>query len=158
MYHLYLGLGSNLGDRKQNLQTAVERLSKEMHVRKVSPIYETEAWGVTDQPEFLNLCLAARSTRPPWPMLRLVKQIEVDLGREPTFRWGPRLIDIDILIYEELVVRSAGLNVPHSGLADRASVLVPLDAIAPDLCHPLLGKRIWELRLAVDDSGVRPFP
>ena len=129
-----------------------------MDVTAVSPIYETAAWGVMDQPDFLNMCAAGETVMPPFQLLAFVKELEVQLGRKPEKRWGPRLIDIDILLYEGLNVRSERLDVPHKGMADRATVLVPLADIAPDLIHPLTGKTVSELLAAVDSSGVRPFP
>lgn len=157
MYHIYLGLGTNLGRREENLAKAVERLGEAVKITAVSPIYETEAWGVKDQPDFLNMCVAGETILPPFSLLRFVKELEVRLGRQPKERWGPRLIDIDILLYEELIVRSFHLDVPHQGLPDRATVLVPLADIASDLVHPLTGKTIAELLTGVDAAGVRPY-
>ena len=91
------------------------------------------------------------------PLLAFVKDLEVRLGRQPDKRWGPRLIDIDILLYEEIIVRSAQLDVPHQGLPERATVLIPLADIAPDLVHPLTGKTIADLLAGVDITGVRPY-
>jgi 2-amino-4-hydroxy-6-hydroxymethyldihydropteridine diphosphokinase len=157
MYHVYLGLGTNLGRREENLINAIAGVGDVVNVTAVSPIYETEAWGLTDQPDFLNNCLAGQTTLAPLELLDFVKKLEVHLGRAPAERWGPRLIDIDILLYEELIVRSARLDVPHMGMADRATVLVPLADIAPDLVHPLSGKTVTELLSAVDTTGVRPY-
>jgi 2-amino-4-hydroxy-6-hydroxymethyldihydropteridine diphosphokinase len=158
MYHVYLGLGTNLGQREKNLQNAIDGLGEAIYLTAVSPIYETTAWGVTDQPDFLNMCAAGETTMPPIQLLGFVKQLEVQLGRKPEKRWGPRLIDIDILLYEELVVRSLKLDVPHKGMADRATVLLPLADIAPDLLFPLTGQTVGQLLAAVDSSGVRPYP
>jgi 2-amino-4-hydroxy-6-hydroxymethyldihydropteridine diphosphokinase len=158
MYHVYLGLGTNLGQRAKNLQNALAGLGEGLKITAVSPVYETEAWGVTDQPDFLNMCAAGETVMPPFQLLAFVKQIEVELGRKPEKRWGPRLIDIDILLYEELIVRAFELDVPHKGLADRATVLVPLADIAPDLVHPLNGQTVIELLAAVDKSSIRPLP
>lgn len=157
MYTVYLGLGSNLGDREEHLRKAVEGLGEAVTITAVSPIYETAAWGVEEQPDFLNMCVCGKTELAPYPLLNFVKELEVRIGRKPTMRWGPRVIDIDILIYEELVVRSRDLDVPHSGIAERASVLVPLNDIAPDLTHPLSGKTIAELLQQVDTSDVRPY-
>ncbi|MFL7837777.1 MAG: 2-amino-4-hydroxy-6-hydroxymethyldihydropteridine diphosphokinase [Candidatus Promineifilaceae bacterium] len=157
MYHVYLGLGTNLGRREENIDNSIIGLANVVEITAVSPLYETAPWGVTDQPDFLNNCVAGKTTLAPLALLRFVKKLEEDLGRTPTRRWGPRLIDIDILIYEELNVRSAVLNVPHKGIEERATVLVPLADIAPDLVHPLLGKTIAELLAKINTTGVRPY-
>jgi 2-amino-4-hydroxy-6-hydroxymethyldihydropteridine diphosphokinase len=157
MYEVYLGLGSNLGDREKSLESAVTRLGEAVQITAVSPLYETEAWGPVDQPDFLNACASGLTTYPPRELLRFVKDLELRLGRQPAERWGPRLIDIDILLYDGLVVRAADLNVPHAGFAERATVLVPLADIAPDLVHPLSGESVSELVALLDTSGVRPY-
>ncbi len=157
MYHVYLGLGTNVGQREENLQAAIARLAEAVEITEVSPIYVTAPWGVTDQPEFLNLCVSGLTALSPCPLLHFAKTLEVQLGRRKVIHWGPRLIDIDILVYEELNVRAHDLDVPHKGLPERAFVLAPLADIAPDLVHSLTGKTITELMAAVDTSGVWPY-
>jgi 2-amino-4-hydroxy-6-hydroxymethyldihydropteridine diphosphokinase len=157
MYTVYLGLGSNLGAREEALAKAVDGLAEVMEITAVSPIYETAAWGVVDQPDFLNMCAAGKTKLAPFELLDYVKALEVRIGRRPTHHWGPRVIDIDILIYEDLVVRSPTLDVPHVGVPERATVLIPLADIAPDLIHPLTGRSILQLLDEVDKSGVRPY-
>ncbi|MBK8901858.1 MAG: 2-amino-4-hydroxy-6-hydroxymethyldihydropteridine diphosphokinase [Anaerolineaceae bacterium] len=158
MQPIYLGLGTNLGDRAANLQAALAGLAEKLVITAVSPIYQTPPWGVTNQPDFLNLCLAAETDLPPVDLLSFVKNLEVELGREPAERWGPRLIDIDILFYADEVIETENMAIPHARLEGRAFVLRPLADIAADFVHPVLGKTIAELAAAVDGEGIRPFP
>ena len=157
MQTIFLGLGTNLGDRAANLQAAIARLAEKLVITVVSPTYQTPPWGVTDQPDFLNLCLAAETDLPPAELLIFVKRLEVELGRQSAERWGPRLIDIDILFYANQLIETETMTVPHPRLADRAFVLRPLADIAPDFVHPVLGKTIAALNETVEDEGIRPF-
>ncbi len=157
MSTVYLGLGTNLGDRMVNLNRAMESLSEEVRITAVSPVYETEAWGIEEQPDFLNMCLSGETDLSPDALLLYVKQLELQLGRIAAERWGPRLIDIDILFYDQSVLEGAALTIPHVGVAERASVLVPLADIAPDMVHPILLKPISEILQNVEKSGVRLY-
>ena len=141
----YLGLGSNLGDRNQNLAQALELMSKHAVVEQVSSIYETEPVGYQPQPLFLNAVCRISTELKPKQLLRLAKRVEAKLGRTPGFSNAPRTIDIDILFYGEEVLSSKELTVPHPRLAARAFVLVPLAEIARDLVHPGSGKSIKKL-------------
>jgi len=141
----YLSLGSNLGDRGENLAVALKRLEEKVKIVKVSSIYETEPVGYEDQPWFLNLVCAVETGLSPQALLKLAKAIERKLGRRGTVRFGPRIIDIDILLYDGLTLDSPDLVIPHPRLAERAFVLVPLKEIAPNLVHPSLGLTIEEL-------------
>jgi 2-amino-4-hydroxy-6-hydroxymethyldihydropteridine diphosphokinase len=154
---VYLGLGTNLGDRNANIDHAIEGLAEEVLITALSPIYETDAWGVEEQPDFLNMCVAGETKLSPNSLLLFVKQLESRLGRIASERWGPRLIDIDILFYDSLVLLEPTLTIPHKGVVDRATVLVPLADIAPDLLHPIQLKCIRELLESVDKSGVWLF-
>ncbi len=155
MPHLvYLGLGTNLGQRLENLAQARQRMAPLAHLLRASSIYETEPWGFTDQPAFLNQVLEAETALPPLDLLRQLKELEVALGRQPSFHYGPRLIDLDILLYDDLVLELPGLAIPHPRLAERAFVLAPLAELAPDLVHPLLKRTIRQLAAVVDSAGV----
>lgn len=152
---VYLALGSNLGDRLPNLGNAIAAMPPEITPLQCSPVYETPPWGYTDQPAFLNQVMRAQTDLAPQDLLLALKDLETRLGREPTFRYGPRLIDLDILFYDRVVLQSTALVIPHPRLAERAFVLVPLADLAPDLRHPTLDKTISELLAAVDTAGVK---
>ena len=155
MHNIFLALGTNLGERMQNLAEAIQRLGSGIQVERVSPIYETKPWGVSDQPDFLNMALRGRTILPPLPLLRFVKQVERDMGRRTVVRFGPRLIDIDILLYDELTLRSPNLVIPHPRMAERAFVLAPLADLAPDLTHPALEGTIGDLLQKTDLTSVK---
>ena len=152
-----IGLGSNLGDRLENLRRAQEALRAHLQILKTSRVYLTEPWGYADQPAFLNQVLLAKTDLPPHALLDAVKAIELELGRKPTFRYGPRVIDIDILAYGNLVLKTPRLTIPHPRLAERAFVLVPLAEIAPDWRHPDTGLIASEMLAKVGAEGVKPF-
>src|SRR5512138_985479 len=151
---VYLALGSNIGERRDNLRRAVSALAPEVRVSAQSPIYETPAWGYEQQPPFLNMAVGAETALPPESLLAYVKRIETELGRTPSFHWGPRLIDIDILFYDDLVLNTPDLIIPHPRLHERAFVLVPLNDLAPGLVHPVLGQTVAGLLTCVDTAGI----
>ena len=145
MVRVHLGLGSNLGDREANIKRALECLAlRGIEVSALSPLYETEPWGVVDQPRFLNAACAIETDHPPHALLDLLKEIESEMGRVPTVRNGPRPIDLDILLYGRLRIHTPRLIVPHVGMLQRASVLVPLADVAPAVRHPITGRTILE--------------
>lgn len=141
----YLSLGSNLGHREANIRSALKMLGQEVQILKVSSLYETEPVGYKDQPWFLNCVCSIETDLSPQALLKFAKAIEKKVGRKRTIRFGPRPIDIDILFYEDLILDSPDLVIPHPRLAERAFVVVPLKEIAPNLIHPLLGLTIEEL-------------
>lgn len=151
---MYLGLGSNLNDRYANLQQAIAQLQEHFTITAISPVYATEPWGDTDQPPFLNVCVAAVATTSPHDALRIVKAIETEMGRQPERHWGPRLIDIDILFYDKLILADAELTIPHPCIAERAFVLAPLADIIPTFHHPQTGETVEEMLERVDAAGV----
>ena len=142
----YIGIGSNLGDREFNCKQAIGLLrQKGITVSKESSLYETKPWGVTDQPLFLNMAIEIETDLKPFELLNTLKDIEKKMGREETFLWGPRIIDLDILLYDNNIVDEKGLRIPHPHMQDREFVLRPLCEIAGDVRHPLLLLSIEEL-------------
>ena len=143
----YLGLGSNMGDRKGNIKKAVELLEKSPGVKvvKLSPMYETEPVGDVPQGKFINAAAEVYTALFPLGLLALCRSIEDALGRVRTVKWGPRTIDLDILLYDEDVIETAELTVPHPLMHEREFVLTPLSDIAPDAYHPVLKKTVQEL-------------
>lgn len=154
---VYLSLGTNLGDRVANLKQAISSLPPQMTVKARSNVYETPPWGYTEQDAFLNQVVMATTYLDPEPLLRHLKRLEVALGREATFRHGPRLIDIDILFYDDLVLDTPLLTVPHPHLHERGFVLVPMMDIAPDHVHPLTKRSIREMTLLCNTDGIMPY-
>lgn len=152
---VYLALGTNLGRRAANLRAALAALQPEVRIRKVSPVYETEPWGYSDQPAFFNQVVEASTRLAPEDLLSFLKGLETRLGRQPTFRNGPRLIDVDILFYGDLVLETESLSIPHPGLPERVFVLAPLADLAPDFVHPRLKEPVRALLARLDTTGVR---
>jgi len=156
---VYVGLGSNLGDRLANLRAAAERLGRQpgLRVRRWSGIYETEPVGVADQPWFVNAVQELETALPPRELLRLLKRVEGELGRQPARRWGERLIDLDLLLYRGEELAEPDLTVPHPEMWGRLFVLVPLAELAPELRAPD-GRPIGEAIAGLAGThGIRPL-
>jgi len=145
MASVLIALGANLGNRRRNLSAAKRLLAPEVRIIRESSIHETAAWGYADQPDFLNQVLLCETDLAPRALLAQLKSIETRLGRTPTFRYGPRLIDLDLLAYENLTLDLPDLQVPHPRMHERTFVLAPLVEIAPDWEHPLLNKTARDL-------------
>ncbi|MBT3390560.1 MAG: 2-amino-4-hydroxy-6-hydroxymethyldihydropteridine diphosphokinase [Chloroflexi bacterium] len=151
---IYLALGTNLGDRALNLQAARDALPPTVKLVAASPVYETPPWGVSDQPAFLNQVVHVETELSPLELLHYLKELENRLGREPSIRYGPRQIDLDILFYGHEVISYENLTIPHARLHERAFVLVPLADLAPEFRHPRLGASVIEMLAKMDTTGV----
>ncbi|MCK4325922.1 2-amino-4-hydroxy-6-hydroxymethyldihydropteridine diphosphokinase [bacterium] len=154
---IYIGLGSNLGDRRGNIKEAIDSLRAvdSIEVKKISSVYETEPEGLKDQPHFLNCALEVETKLSPGELLAGLKAIEGQMGRSRGKRWGPRIIDLDILLYGDLVMKEADLEIPHPLLPERLFVLSPLCEIAPEIIHPALGRSIRDLRKQLEEKKLK---
>jgi 2-amino-4-hydroxy-6-hydroxymethyldihydropteridine diphosphokinase len=150
---IYLALGANLGDRGASLRNAVERLRDAVAVERMSSVYETEPAYLLDQPRFMNMALRGHTTLEPHALLVFLKRIERDMGRTAGPRYGPRAIDLDILLYDSLALTTADLTIPHPRMAERPFVLAPLAEIAPDLVPPGWERSIGVLAAVVRGNG-----
>lgn len=158
MVTAYLGLGSNLGDRRGNITKALELLGRKARIETKSSLYESEPWGYRDQPMFLNAVCQVRTTLSPWSLLEIIKIIERDLGRVRSFPNAPRTIDIDILCYGNQIITDPDLTIPHPHMLERAFVMVPLADIAPKTKHPKEGKTMKQLAAKTKGKGkLRPW-
>jgi 2-amino-4-hydroxy-6-hydroxymethyldihydropteridine diphosphokinase len=143
---VYIGIGSNLGDRKANCMRAIELLAgKGIVVRKESSLYETDPWGDKNQPKFLNMAIEIETELKPRDLLGILADIEKELGRKKSHKWGPRIIDLDILLYNSITIDQDDLKIPHPLMHKRDFVLKPLYEIAPDVKHPVLNLSTGEL-------------
>ena len=154
---VYLALGSNMGNRLSNLKAALLNLTPQMTVKQKSSVFETPPWGFTEQDAFLNQVVKVTTYLEPEPLLRHLKRMETALGRVPNFQNGPRVIDIDILFFDKMIINTPPLVVPHPRLHERAFVLVPLAEIEPDFIHPILQRPINKILEDVDRSEIKLF-
>ena len=152
MQHILLGLGSNKGNRTQYIQAAIHKMNTQLgRVISQSDLYETAAWGKTDQASFLNICIIVKTVYSPKMCFKIIKQIEKQLERKSTEHWGPREIDIDILLYDQLVFNSVELTIPHAQMHNRNFVMVPSAQIASGWTHPVLKQSLKELMHNCED-------
>jgi 2-amino-4-hydroxy-6-hydroxymethyldihydropteridine diphosphokinase len=149
---IFLLLGTNLGNRMANLELAKQRISAIGEILEASSVFRTEAWGKTDQPSFYNQVIKISTFFAPEILLEKILSIEVEMGRIREIKWGPRVIDIDILFYQDSVINTPALTVPHPGIPVRKFTLLPLNEIAPFLEHPTLNKNISTLLQECTDT------
>lgn len=142
---VFLSLGTNIGDRRSNLRTARFSINAQVQIESCSHIYETPPWGYIHQTPFYNQVIKGTTQLSPVDLMKFLKQVESDLGRIPTFQNGPRIIDIDILFYNDLVLEKESLVIPHPRMHDRVFVWLPLADIAPNLIHPVLKRSVSDV-------------
>jgi 2-amino-4-hydroxy-6-hydroxymethyldihydropteridine diphosphokinase len=153
----FISIGSNLGDRVPNLEKAIEGLSGNPAITliKKSSFYQTTPWGRTDQPLFINCAVEVETSLEPRQLLGFLKALEAELGRTSEThkedRWGPRVIDLDIVFYGDRVIEEEGLVIPHPHALERGFVMLPIEEIAPDFIHPGSGKKVSELAVEIED-------
>ncbi|WP_455651391.1 2-amino-4-hydroxy-6-hydroxymethyldihydropteridine diphosphokinase [Phascolarctobacterium sp.] len=149
----YIALGSNLGDKAANLRQAVKLLqAKGLQIRAVSSFFQTEPYGVTDQPEFINAAACVETSLPPEALLKLLLETELEMGRVRLRHWGERNIDLDLLLYDDLIYHSDKLTLPHPDMQNRLFVLQPLAEIAAEKIHPVYKKSIQTLLKSLTDG------
>ncbi len=149
---VYIGLGSNIGNREENCRKAIHLLKENgLMVKKQSSMLETEPWGVKEQPKFINMAIEVETGKNPEDLLGILKNIENQMGRTKSVKWGQRIIDLDILLYDDIVVETPHLEIPHPFMHEREFVLKPLVEIAPDKKHPVIGKTIKEMLSALNN-------
>jgi len=145
IYHI--GLGSNIGNLKQNLKNAISNITSTCDITLLSQsnLYTTKAWGYTDQPDFLNAVIKIETNYQPLDLLHVLQNIETQMGRVRNSKWGPRIIDIDILFCDDLIFQTSELTIPHPYAHERDFVLKPMCDIDPDYIHPILKKTMTKL-------------
>lgn len=158
MERVYLLLGTNLGNLKENLVNAVDELSKNgIKILKKSKIYKTKPWGKKDQPDFLNMAVEVETSLTPEKLLQTIKDIEKKLKREETEKWGPRIVDIDILFYGNRIVNEPELKIPHPYFFERNFAIIPMADIAPDFIPPAQNESIKQMKVGVKNEGIEIY-
>lgn len=143
----YISIGSNIGEKSKNIEESIERIKsvKEIKVSKVSKLIQTAPWGFEEQDEFVNGVIEIKTTLSPKELIRTLLKIELDMKRERVLRWGPRIIDLDVIFYDNLTSSDEEIILPHPRMEERSFVLEPLNEIAPYMLHPIRNKRVFEL-------------
>ncbi|MGQ9664487.1 MAG: 2-amino-4-hydroxy-6-hydroxymethyldihydropteridine diphosphokinase [bacterium] len=158
MKQIYLLIGTNIGNLKENLENALDQLNRNnIKIIKRSKIYKTKPWGKTDQPDFLNIAVEVETSFTPEVLLKKIKEIEKEMKRETVEKWGPRIIDIDILFYGSSQINQSDLIIPHSQFFNRQFAIVPLADIAPDFVPPFSQKKVKELISGEMDEGIEVY-
>jgi len=146
MHKAFIALGSNLGDKRKNIEIAIEKIKeKGINILKVSSIIETEPYGYKDQDSFLNAVCLVETSLDPFSLLRVLLNIEEEMGRKRIFKWGPRNIDLDIIFFDDLVIDSEELIIPHPDAHNRTFVMGPISEIEPDFVHPVLKRKVIDI-------------
>lgn len=146
MHKVFIAIGSNIGDRRKNIETALKKIEESgLNIIKKSSIIETEPYGYKDQDKFLNGVVLVETDLNPFELLELLLNIEKEMGRERKIKWGPRNIDLDIIFYDDLVIDTENLKIPHPDAHNRTFVMGPISEIAPDFVHPVLKKKVKEI-------------
>lgn len=159
MKKVYLLIGSNVGNRTKHMEKAHQMIeSKVGKITNKSRIYETEPWGEKDQDDFLNQAIEVESKLKPKAIMKQIAEIESFIGREETFKWGPREIDIDVLFYGDEMISEMDITIPHAFIHERRFTLIPLNDICPDQYHPIFGATVKELLdMCEDESEVKLY-
>lgn len=158
MHKAFIGLGSNLGDKRKNIAIALKRLKdRGIKIIKISSLIETEPYGYKEQDKFLNAVCLVETNCSPHKLLKILLKIEKEMGRVRNIKWGPRIIDLDIIFYDNIILKDEDLVIPHSDAHNRIFVMGPLSEIAPDFVHPVLKKTVKEIYLELTKSIKKTF-
>ena len=158
MEKIFLLLGTNCGERARNLHAAQAEIRRnQIKIVKKSSVYETLPWGKKDQPDFLNMALQVKCAYPPAELLKVLKRIEKKMGREKGVKWGPRLIDIDILFYDQRIVKTRNLSIPHLYFEQRPFAIVPMAEISPNFADPRSARKMKDYLTEIDHEGIAVY-